>query len=88
MKVPEKVFFALMVIACIAMAGLNVYEHIASKQPKCAWCGEPMYGEQTQLGEYWICDRCWSELALQYGWYKECSSLKMGEIMEAIEARN
>ena len=69
---------------CGVFAG-EEYERLKT----CDWCGEKIYEEGTQLGEYWLHDLCFSQLNEYAGyWFKdEYTNDRMDWIKGLIEER-
>ncbi len=77
----------LLILGVVAALTWNLYEHYAQDKNTCTYCGDLIWEEGTQIREYWLHDRCWSILALEYGWYEESNAKVIDEICEELERR-
>ena len=83
-----RILFVIIILAIVVVLAWNLYEHFTGDCEICAFCGEKIVWEGTQLREFWVHDKCWSNLAKEYGWYEESSVKVIDKICEELERRN
>ncbi len=63
----QPILMIFLIIIIFILFAWNSIEHFAEEKETCAWCFNIIWGEGTQRQEYWLCQKCWSELRLQSG---------------------
>ena len=77
---------AICLFASAVLAATSAYEYYNGKR-NCDWCGDKIFEEGTQMRNFWLHDRCASNLLFEYGWYKESNAGVIDEICKELERR-
>ena len=97
-KLQNILFVVFIILAILLGTRIAVEDYIEKrneKKPICDWCFNRIDDKKpteissaiTEGPTFKIGERCWSELAWQYGWYEECSVYSMDRIYRAIRDR-